>query len=101
MDKSKPTYILKNVQDLVKKGQYVLTKASEHDAHHLGFSKDDVGDVILRLTPREFYKSTTEFYAHTIWQDVYKTIRKQIHLYIKFKVTTDETTLIITSFKQE
>lgn len=101
MDKSKPTYLLKNAQYLVKKGEYLLTQASEHDAHHLGFSKDEVGDILLRLTSREFYKSTTEFYVHTVWQDVYKTVRKRIRLYIKFKITIDDTTLIITSFKQE
>ncbi len=101
MDKSKPTYLLKIVQDLIKQGHYLLTKTSERDAHFLGLSKDDVGDVMLKLTPRDFYKSTTEFYAHAIWQDVYKITRKRIKLYIKFKITNDRTILVITSFKQD
>ena len=55
------------------------------DAHTLGFSDTEVGDVLASLESKDFYKSTTEFYDHAIWQDVYKKRGQEIHLYIKFQ----------------
>jgi len=60
-----------------------------------------LGDIISSLNPKDFYKSTTEFYEHTVWQDVYKPILEGNALYIKFKITRNGKTLVITSFKEK
>lgn len=100
MDKAKPTYLLKDVKGLVTEGCYLLTKKSQTDAHDLGFSDTEVGDVLVNLEPKDFYKSTTEYYNHAVWQDVYKRRGQEMQLYIKFKITSTGENLVITSFKR-
>ncbi len=101
MDKSKPTYVLKDVRTLIKQEKYLLTNTSRRTAHALGLTRTQIGEVISGLDSKDFYKSTTEFYEHTVWQDVYKpTVRENV-LYIKFKITKSGKTLVITSFKEE
>jgi motility quorum-sensing regulator/GCU-specific mRNA interferase toxin len=101
MDKSKPAYLLKDVRKLIREENYLLTKVSRSTAHALGFSRTEAGDLISSLTPKDFYKSTTEFYEHTVWQDVYKTSAEGNALYIKFKIAGNGKLLVITSFKEE
>ncbi len=101
MDKSKPTYLLKDVKTCIEHERYLLTNTSRRTAHALGCSRTEVGDVITGLESKDFYKSTTEFYEHTVWQDVYKPAVKGNALYIKFKITKNGKTLVITSFKSQ
>ena len=37
----------------------------------LGLAFSDVLDVVMALTPADFYKSMTTHADHTVWQDVY------------------------------
>lgn len=100
MDKLKPTYLLKDVRMLIEQERYLLTRTSGLTSHESGYSQTEVGDVIRGLKPNDFYKSTTEFYEHTVWQDVYKPIVKGNALYVKFKITKNGKMLVITSFKE-
>lgn len=100
MDKAKPTYLLKDVKGLVTEECYLLTQKSRKDAHALGFSKTEVGEVLISLESKDFYKSTTEYYDHAVWQDVYKAKGREIQLYIKFKITSNRENLVVTSFKR-
>ncbi len=68
----------------------------------MGFSRQEILDTILDLTPRDFYKSMTAYRDHKIWQDVYKPhFMKEdtaFDLYIKLQESIDEKCVII-SFK--
>ena len=100
MDKAKPTYLLKDVKRLVTEGCYLLTKKAQMDAHALGFSNTEVSDILVSLEMKDFYKSTTEYYDHAVWQDVNKRRGQKIQVYIKFKITSTGENLVITSFKR-
>ena len=101
MDKRKPTYLRKDVKNLISNNNFILTKRSLGDAHSLGFSLAGVGDVISNLTSDDFYKTTDSYNNSSVWQDVYKTEVRNIALYIKFKVTSDGQKLVVTSFKRQ
>jgi motility quorum-sensing regulator/GCU-specific mRNA interferase toxin len=100
LDLRKPSYPLQNIKTLISKECYGLTKRSLDDATSLGFTKTEVGDVILDLDVGDFDKSTTEYYNHKVWQDVYKVKLENVKLYIKFKIVDNGQYLLITSFKK-
>jgi motility quorum-sensing regulator/GCU-specific mRNA interferase toxin len=54
-------------------------------------------DVVLALTPRDFYKSMTTYNNHRVWQDVYHPATQAGRLYLKLTVVDD---LLIVSFKE-
>jgi motility quorum-sensing regulator/GCU-specific mRNA interferase toxin len=54
-------------------------------------------DVVLALTPADFYKSMTTHADHTIWQDVYRPNTAAGDVYLKLTVIDD---VLIVSFKE-
>jgi motility quorum-sensing regulator/GCU-specific mRNA interferase toxin len=54
-------------------------------------------DIILSLTTRDFHKSMTTHADHKVWQDVYHCEYNGIRFYIKLTVVDD---LLIVSFKE-
>ena len=87
---------------LVEDGKFRPTYGATKDGHALNFSPTEMGDVILGLEPRDFYKSTNEKYNHSVWQDVYKKTVRGLRLYIKFKIFEHEGEyLLILSFKKD
>lgn len=60
--------------------------------------EDDVWGVLLKLTPREFYKSMTTHHNHRIWQDVYHAAHEGRTLYIKIQ---DAGGYLLISFKEK
>ncbi len=53
--------------------------------------------VISVLTPRDFYKSTTAYADHRVWQDVYRPTTSVGEVYLKLTVIDD---VPIVSFKE-
>lgn len=100
MDKRKPTYFLTEVQQLAAEGRFKLTISAQKTADTLGFSKKAVQDVLVTLEPKNFYKSTTEYENHAVWQDVYRKMVNDVEIYVKLKVSSiDGKLLLILSFK--
>jgi motility quorum-sensing regulator/GCU-specific mRNA interferase toxin len=55
-------------------------------------------DVVLALTPGDFYKSMTTHSDHHIWQDVYRAkTERGNNIYLKLTVIDD---VLIVSFKE-
>lgn len=59
------------IKGLVEAGQVRTTHASRAGADALGLSFSDLLDVVMALTPADFYKGMTAHADHTVWRDVY------------------------------
>lgn len=65
----------------------------------MGFSRQDIVDVVAQLKRSEFVKSMTTHADHRVWQDVYYTEFKDYLIYVKFQM--DEQGHFIISFKEK
>jgi motility quorum-sensing regulator/GCU-specific mRNA interferase toxin len=63
----------------------------------MGFDLAGMLDVVIGLTPADFYKSMTTYADHRIWQDVYRPSTHAGDVYLKLTVVDD---LVIVSFKE-
>lgn len=63
----------------------------------LGLDFAGMVDVVLALSPDDFYKSMTTYADHTVWQDVYRTRAGTDEIYLKLTVIDD---VLIVSFKE-
>ena len=68
------------------------------DALSLGFDREDIVDVILSLSNKDFYKSMTAYDDPTCWHDVYRPISAAGQLYIKLILHDN---VIVVSFKEK
>ena len=102
-EKRKPHYDLKSLKQLIRLEKFIITKTSEQSAFSLGFSRQEILDTILDLTPGDFYKSMTTYHSHKIWQDVYKPCVSRddgtFELYVKLQESCDQRCVVI-SFKK-
>ncbi|MCC7516879.1 MAG: type II toxin-antitoxin system MqsR family toxin [Pseudomonadales bacterium] len=96
MEKAVPHSRLATVKSLVEAGQFRTTRAAREGASVLGLSFDDMLDIVMALTPADFYKSMTTHTDHTVWQDVYRPSTPWGEIYLKFTVIDD---VLIVSFK--
>lgn len=71
MEKETPPCKLAVVKGLVEASQVRTTQAARVGADALGLSFSDLLDVVMVLTPADFYKSMTAHADRTVWQDVY------------------------------
>ncbi len=78
----------------------VITRSSLKDANGLGFSETEVIDTILDLKQSDIYKSMTTHQSTRIWQDVYKTSKNNIDLYIKLQISNNNEGVVV-SFKKD
>lgn len=62
-----------------------------------GLNSQGILDVVLALTPQDFYKSMTTHADHRVWQDVYRPTTPVGEVYIKLTVLDD---VLIVSFKE-
>ena len=62
-----------------------------------GVDFDGMLDIVMALTPKDFYKSMTTHADHKIWQDVYRPITPVGEVYLKLTVIDD---VLIASFKE-
>jgi len=99
VEKKKPHYHLEDIRCAVRAGRIRITTTAAIGAHALGMLDDDIWNVLLALTPADFYKSMTTYADHRAWQDVYRTRCKDRVLYVKIQKVTDAYWVI--SFKEK
>ena len=97
MEKRTPHCKLSVVKALVEAGKVRTTHAARTGATELGFAFSDMLDVVMALTPVDFYKSMTTHADHTVWQDVYRPSTQAGDVYLKLTVIDD---VLIVSFKE-
>ena len=73
------------------------TFSARADAAVMGFAVDEIIEVVMALTAKDFYKSMTTHADHTIWQDVYRPKTRAGEVYLKLTVIND---VLIVSFKE-
>lgn len=99
MEKGTPHRKLAVVKALVKTGHVKATASAFNGARELGINNlAGMCDVVLALTPSDFYKSMTTHADHRVWQDVYRAkTANGDEVYVKLTVIDD---VLIVSFKE-
>ncbi len=97
MEKRVAHHSLDLIKRLIKEESYRITGSAYRDAVFLGFDEDDILETVLRLSPKELYKSMTTYHDFKIWQDVYHFDVQRVKLYVKLQINDD---VIIISFKE-
>ena len=97
MEKSSPHCKLQLVKAYVAASKVRTTHSARLGATALGMELSDMLEVLLALTPADFYKSMTTHADHTVWQDVYRPNTKVGIIYIKLTVVDG---VLIVSFKE-
>lgn len=95
-----PHYDLKELQSLVKNGSWTIPPDHFKEATRQGFSRTDIEDTILALTPDDFYKTMPAEKCPGLWQDVYKPINDKVKLYVKIQKSYDDKKCVVISFKK-
>ena len=99
MEKRKAHYSLSRVKELIRDGNYQVTRTALRCATR-DFGITQVGQVaacVLDLEVRDLYKSMTTLHDATLWQDVYRPNIEGVPAYVKIQVMEDTTVVI--SFK--
>lgn len=100
MEKKRPTYDLASLQaEFATVKTLRMTRTAHDTALALGYTPQDVVDLIQRLHHAHFYKSMTSHADHRVWQDVYHLPDGGGVLYIKF--TADGAGRVVISFKEK
>lgn len=99
MEKNIPHCKLPTVKLLVAEGNVRATASAFNGARELGiFDLAGMCNVVMALTPLDFYKSMTTHADHTIWQDVYHARTPSgDEVYLKLTVVDD---VLIVTFKE-
>lgn len=97
MEKRTPHCPLSRVKALVQERKVRSTFSALSSAAELGFSFDEMLEVILALAQSDFYKSMTTHADHKVWQDVYRPTTELGSVYLKLTVIDD---VLIVSFKE-
>jgi motility quorum-sensing regulator/GCU-specific mRNA interferase toxin len=97
MEKTTPHCKLPVVKAFVAAGKVRATHSARLGATALGLELSDMLNVVMTLTPTDFYKSMTTHADHTVWQDVYRPSTQAGDVYLKLTVMDD---VLIVSFKE-
>jgi motility quorum-sensing regulator / GCU-specific mRNA interferase toxin len=97
VEKRTPHCQLSIVKALILEGKVRSTFSALTGGAALGFDFHGIVDVVLALTPKDFYKSMTTYADHKVWQDVYRPTTKAGEVYLKLTVIED---VLIVSFKE-
>ena len=97
MEKLIPHCKLAVVNALVEAGKVRTTHAARVGANELGLTLSEMLDVVMAITPADFYKSMTTHADHKVWQDVYRPKTQAGDVYLKLTVIDD---VLIVSFKE-
>lgn len=98
MEKQTPHCKLSVVRTMIQAGKVRATVSATATALEVGVvGMQEMCDVILSLTTRDFHKSMSTHADHKVWQDVYHGEFNGTRLYIKLTVVDD---LLIVSFKE-
>ena len=97
MEKSTPHCRLPVVKAMIEAGKVRSTMSALAGGAALGFDFSGIVEVVLALTPADFYKSMTTYADHRVWQDVYRPMTAAGEVYLKLTVIDD---VLIVSFKE-
>ena len=97
MEKSTPHCRLPVVKAMIEAGKVRSTMSALAGGAALGFDFAGIVEVVLALTPADFYKSMTTHADHRVWQDVYRPTTAAGEVYLKLTVIDD---VLIVSFKE-
>lgn len=97
MEKSTPHCKLPVVKAMIEAGKVRSTMSALTGGAALGFDFAGIVEVVLALTPTDFYKSMTTHADHRVWQDVYRPMTATGEVYLKLTVIDD---VLIVSFKE-
>lgn len=97
MEKRIAHYNLDSIKELLKNNHYYITGSAKTSYTNLGFTDDDVIEIIMSLSSNNLYKSMTSYHSNQIWQDVYHISVDKLKLYIKLQINEKA---IIISFKE-
>lgn len=97
MEKQTPHSKLSLVKAMVIAGKVRSTKSALIGGEVMGFGYDDIIDVVMGLTQKDFYKSMTAHTNHQVWQDVYRPTTSAGEVYLKLTVIDE---VLIVSFKE-
>lgn len=98
MEKRTPHCALVIVKEMISQGKVRMTHTAWLGASEMGFNRSEMIDVVMNLSPADFYKSMTTHADHTIWQDVYHASTEAGLVYLKLTVIQD---VLIVSFKEK
>jgi hypothetical protein len=104
MEKLKPHYDLKKVKSLLcSEETREVTRISREGAVSLGYmGVEDMVSIIKIITPKHFFKSMTNQYNPSLWQDVYKiTDERDNKIYIKLQLSSNKKKGVIIQFKED
>jgi motility quorum-sensing regulator/GCU-specific mRNA interferase toxin len=74
----------------------LITSAARLGARDCGFSATaDIVDVVLALSPANFYKTMEAERYPGLWQDVYHTSFHGVNLYIKLQIGRDGIAVVV------
>ena len=100
--KRKPHHDLSAIKaKFVDVDSLLITATANRDAQAIGYSLEDVIDVVQALDPQDFVKSETAHSPpnHRIWHDTYVIPYDDMDLYLKFAGET-LIDIVLTSFKE-
>jgi motility quorum-sensing regulator/GCU-specific mRNA interferase toxin len=97
MEKGTPHCKLEIIQSLARDGKIRATYSALAGGAALDLDFAQMVNTVMKLTPREFFKSMTTHNDSRIWQDVYRPVTEEGPIYMKF--TVDDGVLIV-SFKE-
>ncbi|MGA2939809.1 MAG: type II toxin-antitoxin system MqsR family toxin [Syntrophobacteraceae bacterium] len=97
MEKLTPHCKLSVVKGMIQAGRVRITLSALAGGAALGFDAAGIYGVVMRLTPKDFYKSMTAHSDHRIWQDVYRLSTSAGEVYLKLTVVDE---VFIVSFKE-
>jgi len=97
MEKRSPHCKLPVVKTMIEAGKVRTTMSARAGAAAMGLGVEEIVEVVMALTAKDFYKSMTTHADHTIWQDVYRPVTKAGEVYLKLTVIDD---VLIVSFKE-
>lgn len=97
MEKRSPHCKLPAVKAMMAAGKVRATYSALVGGAALGFDFAGIVQVVMALTPADFYKSMTTHADHRIWQDVYRPMTAVGEVYLKLTVIDE---VLIVSFKE-
>lgn len=100
MEKRRPHYALEQIHLLANDPKKIqFTRSALDGGIELGMDLQMMRSVVMGLRKPDFYKSMTTHASSKVWQDVYHPHFREMRLYLKLTVVT-ENELLIVSFKR-
>ncbi len=97
MEKYIPHCQLSTVKAMLEAGKVRITTSALAGTDALELDFDEIVNIVMALTSKDFYKSMTSYNNHKEWQDVYRPITHVGEVYLKLIVVND---VLILSFKE-